>query len=546
MVVFGFVDISHVFFHRFPVFVHDGLVAKLFPDGPGYNDTGVGPAEPHHVARFSSILCSGRHAGISARLALCVADVAQPLVEKLVGVGKERARFGKHLRVGHPPQTLVALRAVGGNGEVVGALSPDYIRDKFVDRSVACCDGAGFHLFRNGGDGNGLDRFDAHLVCRRHRHVAVAVERGVGIVSHVVTAVGKGVDKLDGILVHAQVLAVHAPFGAVHAAASGAVTVVEQFAGQAGEYRAAGCLEFKGRNGGAVLTKVHHKRFARFHRHHFVPGKFFDHDHFSEFLAFLLLAFAFFGAFHAFPYIGLHGREREVGAQIDFSAGRGKYLTGEFGVFLRCGQIGPFLEAHWQAGVVLFAVEDARMLYRACNAGFPVVKVSAEALPCAVGIGQFEHAAESAFLSYHAFVSAGGDDAVAPPAGGHLCGQLVFVAGLGIEHFGDIVSERALGLPVVGEAGLEHFLAYALAVHIEFIHAEARRHPFGRLYPFPVLYRRCEPAGSVGGTLVVAAYLACYHRGIGCREPLRNAPRRVVERVGEITRFGGVARGAPR
>ena len=81
----------------------------------GWADAGVSPTQSHHIGRHSAILAPRRNAGVCSSFALAVTHVTQPLAEETVGVSKEGSRLGKYLRVCHPAQALVALRAVGGH-----------------------------------------------------------------------------------------------------------------------------------------------------------------------------------------------------------------------------------------------------------------------------------------------------------------------------------------------------------------------------------------------------------------------------------------------
>ena len=103
-------------FHGLPRIVNHLSVAELLPYHPWHNDSGVRPTETVHVHIFGrSVLRERRDAGVSALGRLRVAYVLQPLMEETACVGEECSGLGKHLRVSHPSQTLVALRAVCGH-----------------------------------------------------------------------------------------------------------------------------------------------------------------------------------------------------------------------------------------------------------------------------------------------------------------------------------------------------------------------------------------------------------------------------------------------
>ena len=104
--------------------MYDCGIVELFPYDPRNDDSCIGPSEAHHVVGRGAVLSDRCHSWKSAELRLGVAHVAHPFVEESVGIGKIRSSFGKHLCVGCPSQTFVALRTVGRDREVVGALAP--------------------------------------------------------------------------------------------------------------------------------------------------------------------------------------------------------------------------------------------------------------------------------------------------------------------------------------------------------------------------------------------------------------------------------------
>ena len=74
---------------------------------------------------------------------LAVVDVDQPLGEEGGHVGVHRRRADEDLGVAHPAHALVALRAIGGNAEVVAALPPPDVRLKLVDAGIGAGEFAG-------------------------------------------------------------------------------------------------------------------------------------------------------------------------------------------------------------------------------------------------------------------------------------------------------------------------------------------------------------------------------------------------------------------
>ena len=103
-----------------------------FPHGIRYDDAriapcGAAPADHAHLrddVRVHPVLC------------LRVARVLEPLVEEAVHIGIVGGGAAECLRVARPAQTLIALRAVGRDGEVIAALSPKNVGNQPVDIGV--------------------------------------------------------------------------------------------------------------------------------------------------------------------------------------------------------------------------------------------------------------------------------------------------------------------------------------------------------------------------------------------------------------------------
>ena len=220
-------------------------------------------------------------------------------MEERAGVGEERSRFSKYLRVGRPSQSLIALRTVGGYRQVVGALSPEGVRDELINELVARGDDARLEVLGNRGDGDGDDGLYLYLLCCGDRGIAVAEERGVRAVGDEVVAAGKGIVDADSSLGNAQVVAVATAFRTVHAATLRTVAIVEQLGRQTSELRSLGSLEDEGRHGGTVLAKVDDERLAWFHRHHCSVLVLTQDNYFSVFLIGCTR--------HIFPYVGPDG-----------------------------------------------------------------------------------------------------------------------------------------------------------------------------------------------------------------------------------------------
>ena len=317
-----------------------------------------------------------------------------------------------------------------------------------------------------------------------------------------------------------------AAFGTVHAAAFGAVAVVQDFGRIADNLGALRRLEHEGRHGGGILAEVHHQRFTGVQFHHFPVGIAALDVHHAIFHFLFLLRLH--GAGDTLPDINLGGTEPEVFTLIDFRTASGKDLALELGVHLGRGEFLRRLIAHRDAGVVLLAVKNARMGHRAGNAGLPVLRIGSQALDAAVGIGEFHHAAESALEALHGVHVPGGDNLVGPPTGSHLGTELVLRTGLAVQGRGNVIGKGTLGLEGMRETGFQHFPADPPAVHIQVIHAQAGRHP-DRLFDFlSVLDGGQEPTGA-GGAGITFLSGAFGHRSVGGGNPLRGAPGCILE-----------------
>ena len=145
MVVPSLIHMAHETLHRLPVLPDDLLIAELLPDGPGDDDARIGPAKTHHVV---TILCGRGDAGVASRLALGITHVANPFAKEVIRIGKERTSAGKHLCISRPAQPFVALRAVRGNRQIIGALAPYSIGDQLIDGRAARAEPARFHISR--------------------------------------------------------------------------------------------------------------------------------------------------------------------------------------------------------------------------------------------------------------------------------------------------------------------------------------------------------------------------------------------------------------
>ena len=325
-----------------------------------------------------------------------------------------------------------------------------------------------------------------------------------------------------------------ASLGTVHTAALGAVAVVKQLGGQAGQFGALVRLEYERRHCGSVLSEVHHQGIAGIQPDNFSGSVFFGNDNLAVFL--------FAPAFHSAPGICKHRFEGKVGAAVDLSTGRGENLSGEFIIDFGGGELFGRGVAGQFAGVVFFAVKDGRVLDRTGCSSQPMFCIGAEQFFCSVFISEFQYAPECALLANHSLIAGRRDYLVCPPAGGYLHRKLVLGAGAFLDDVTDIVGVRYLRLFTMCKARLENLLAYYCSVYVKFINAKSGGHPLGPGNLLTVGDRGQEPAGAVGGTAVLAGlHFSCHNRGVGRRNPLRNIPGAVVKRIRKYARIAGRA-----
>ena len=522
VVIFVGIDVADELVHCFPVLVDDADIAELLPHYPGHDDAGIGPAEAHHIA---SVLGGRGYSGEGSVFVAAVTHITHPLVEESISIREECSGLGEHLGIRRPAQALIALRAVGRNRQVVGALAPDGVGYQLVHQLVSGNYGSCLQVLADGSHGHGLDALDGHLVRCSDGHVTVAEEGVAGHIAHIAFRGAEGIDGAEAIIGGTEIGAVHAAFGAVHSTALGTVAVVEYLSHQAGQHGSLLSLEHEGRFGGSILPEIHHEGFAGVQDH--IPSALVPAP--DHYLAVGILR----SRFYLLPHIGVHGLEGQVLAEADLCTDGRDYLPLEFLVHLGFRKLFGGLEAGFDAGVVLLAVEDCRVGDGACDAGLPVLGVSAEDAGAAILVGQFQHSAEGRLMAQHPVGIDGSDYLVGPPARGHLDCELIAFSLAGLECAGDVVGIGNLGFKGMGEAGFQGVLADGLAVDIQFIDAETGRHPFGGADFTLVHGFGHEPACSVGGPVVDGrAHQPVYYRSIGHGYPFRLGPEGVVKGIG--------------
>ena len=518
--------------HRLPVLVDDGWVAKLLPYRPGHNDSGIGPSQSHHLV---TILAGWCHTWESASLTLRVAHVARPFMEETVCIGEERACSGKYLGIGHPSQSLVALRTVCWNREVIGALSPDGVGYDAVDQFMTGCDDSCFQRFGDGGDGQRLDLPYLYLIGGRDGNEAVAEEGAMGMIIHEVLAVVKGVVQSHAFVLYAEVPTMHTSLRTVHAPALGTIAVVQDLCWQTGQYGASLGLEAECGHGRAVLSEIHDERLAGLECDGLSVSIVAQNNHLAIFHFFFILSL--FLTTHALPDINLLGLQGEVLTQIHLCAFRWEYLTFELRVRLRFGELVHCRIARQLTGIVGFSVKDGGMFHRTGNARLPVVAVGAVVLLRPVSERHLQHASEGTLLTDHTLRIARCDNLVSPPAWRHLCRELVLRSLLLVEGCGHVVGKRPFGLGIVREAGLQDLFADESAIQIQFVNAQSCGHPLGRCDFLVVRDIGHKPAGTIGSPDHLVSASAHDWR-IGSRYPLGMLPGGGFQTLGLLADVG--------
>ena len=210
-------------------------------------------------------------------------------MEETVGIGKECSRLAKHLCVGCPSQSLVALRTVSGHRKIVRQLSPAGIADQLIDGSIARGDGSRFQALGNGSDRHRLDVADHHLVGSRDRDIPIAEKGATGRKRNKAVIITKSIYQTEMVVLCAEIPAMHTALWAIHPSPLGTIAVVQYLSGETGEPRPLLGFEYEGRHTGTILAEVNHQRLIGFN-HQWLPlGKFTLDDHRSVFhLLFLL------------------------------------------------------------------------------------------------------------------------------------------------------------------------------------------------------------------------------------------------------------------
>ena len=110
-------------------------------------------------------------------LALFERHILHPLGKKALDIEVDSPRAAKHLRVARPAETLVPLRTVGGDVEIVALLPPNNIMIQLIDLLIAADKIAGARhvgMHRHGGERIEIDRVKRIF---RQTNIAKALKR---------------------------------------------------------------------------------------------------------------------------------------------------------------------------------------------------------------------------------------------------------------------------------------------------------------------------------------------------------------------------------
>ena len=110
----------------------DSSVAIDAKEGPGTDDAGIGPSRAKTLARFAMAHGVRAVIRIGTEAALRFFDVVHPFCEEGGDIGVVTGGADINLRVTHPAEPFVALRAVGGQFNEIGALRPANVAKELV------------------------------------------------------------------------------------------------------------------------------------------------------------------------------------------------------------------------------------------------------------------------------------------------------------------------------------------------------------------------------------------------------------------------------
>ena len=113
----------------------DGHVPVHLPQDIGDDDSGICPS---CAPLFIAVPSCGGYAAVGAVFRLCIPHILQEFFQEGLIVSEIASCRGEHLCVCHPAVPLIPLRAVCGDAEIIGILSPPCQREQTVDFLIGC------------------------------------------------------------------------------------------------------------------------------------------------------------------------------------------------------------------------------------------------------------------------------------------------------------------------------------------------------------------------------------------------------------------------
>jgi hypothetical protein len=120
--------------HGVPVLIDDAGVAGLQPRGPGNDDAGIAPAGAESGVGHGG---ARRIDAIHRRADLGAAEIGGEFAREGREAHVVRRRAPEDFGIPGPAEALVALRAVGGDADEVGALAPKDVAPELIEHGAA-------------------------------------------------------------------------------------------------------------------------------------------------------------------------------------------------------------------------------------------------------------------------------------------------------------------------------------------------------------------------------------------------------------------------
>ena len=137
-------------YHRRQMLFQNAFITIRLIDRPRTNDSGISPGR-------RPIAATGIRADIAKRTVrlLAVIDIDEPFGEEGSHIGIVGGCAHKNLGIAHPAQPFIPLRAIGGDAEVISALTPLDVGLKLIQAGIRTGEFAGPAIVR--GDDNARD-----------------------------------------------------------------------------------------------------------------------------------------------------------------------------------------------------------------------------------------------------------------------------------------------------------------------------------------------------------------------------------------------------